>query len=385
MANTMTNVVDTIFAQSLLALRGFATMPRLVLTDLRNATAEQGDVINVTIPSIATVGDVTPANTPPAGDNLAPTKAPIALDQWRMTKMHLTDKEAREVAMSYKAGTMNSEVSERMRVLAEDVNAYIMGLYTDFYGLAGTAGTTPFGSDHTDATAARKLLNLQRAPLEPRRVVLDPDAMANLLGNRTILDAGFRRQGEDTARTGLVGEFLGFDWYEDQQVPTHTVNAIGAGALTVNGVNAVGASSVSIAKGAGANWSALKGDIITFAGDSQQYVITANTTVTQNTNTSVPISPTLKVATAGGEAVTVAGSHTANLAFHRDAIALAVRPLAAAEGFSGGNEIRTAVDPVSGLALTLEVSREHMRTAWTFSILYGAKVIRPELGVRIAG
>lgn len=379
MANTFTDIVDKIFARGLLALRENAIMPRLVNTNWGAQVASQGDVINVPIPSAMTVADVSPSNTPPAGGDVAPTKVDISLNRWRKVDMHVTDKEAREIAQ----GAREVQLSEAMKALGNDVDQYLLGLYAGVYGFAGTAGTTPFASDLSAATGARKVLGQQLAPPDPRYIVLNPDAEANALLIRAVQDASFRANQANTLRTGMIGQLLGFDWFMDQNVTTHASTALTAGAATVNGAHAVGVTSVSIAKATNAA-ELVEGDIITIAGDDQTYVVTADTTLAVG-NTSVPISPALKVATSGGEAVTLKAAHDVNLAFHRDAFALAVRPLAPADGFTGGNEIRTGVDPVSGLALTLEISREYNRTKYQWSILYGAKLVRPELACRIAG
>ena len=181
---------------------------------------------------------------------------------------------------------------------------------------------------------------------------------------------------------GTIGRKYGFDWAMDQQVPTFEASVMTEGALTVNGANEAGAQVVSLAKAT--NAAGLKeGDILTIAGDTQTYVVTEAVSLAVG-NTAVKIYPGLARPTTGSEAVTVSGSHVMNLAFHRDAIAFATRPLMdSANGL--GNLIQSAVDPVSGLSLRLEVSREHKRTRFSYDILYGADVVRRELGCRIAG
>ena len=85
-------------------------------------------------------------------------------------------------------------------------------------------------------------------------------------------------------------------------------------------------------------------------------------------------------------AVTVTPSHVVHLAFHRDAFALAMRPLSAGtQDLSLGNQILSMTDAETGISLRLEISRQYKQTVWEFDVLWGVKLVRPELAVRIAG
>ena len=349
--NDLSKVVDKLLAQGLLALRGTCVMPRLVNSDYSNLAAQQGASIDVPIPSAIKAQAVTPGATSQDTGDISPVSATIKLDRWMEAPFYLTDKDLMEA----NRGVIPMQASEAVKAIANDVNATLLGLGRKFYGMVGTPGTTPF-STVVDATNARKVLNRQLAPVNDRRIVLDPDAEAAALGLSGFADVS--KSGD--ARPiidGTIGRKYGFDWAMDQQVPTFEASVMTEGALTVNGANEAGAQVVSLAKAT--NAAGLKeGDILTIAGDAQTYVVM--------------------------EAVTVSGSHVMNLAFHRDAIAFATRPLM--DSVNGlGNLIQSAVDPVSGLSLRLEVSREHKRTRFSYDILYGADVVRRELGCRIAG
>lgn len=309
--NDLSKVVDKLLAQGLLALRGTCVMPRLVNSDYSNLAAQQGASIDVPIPSAIKAQAVTPGATSQDTGDISPVSATIKLDRWMEAPFYLTDKDLMEA----NRGVIPMQASEAVKAIANDVNATLLGLGRKFYGIVGTPGTTPF-STVVDATNARKVLNRQLAPVNDRRIVLDPDAEAAALGLSGFADVS--KSGD--ARPiidGTIGRKYGFDWAMDQQVPTFEASVMTEGALTVNGANEAGAQVVS-------------------------------------------------------------------LAFHRDAIAFATRPLMdSANGL--GNLTQSAVDPVSGLSLRLEVSREHKRTRFSYDILYGADVVRRELGCRIAG
>lgn len=374
MSNTITAVVNPLLAQGLLALRGMNVMPRLVNSDYQGAAQERNSVINVPIPSAITALAVTPGVTPPATADMAPTTAPITLDQWYEAPFYLTDNDLMQVMN----GTIAMQASEAIKALANQVNGFILGQYKGFYGVSGAAGTTPFATDTTAASNARKALNKQLCPPGDRRIVLDMDAEGNAITLPLFQQAN--TAGTTTTQVeGVIGRKVGFDWYADQQVPTHTSTALSAGALTVNGVNAAGAKTVSLAKATNAA-PLVKGDILTIA--SKTYVVTADTTLGVG-NTAVPIYPGLVAATAGGEAVTLTATHVVNLAFHRDAIAFATRPLLQVSHPAVISQ--SAVDPVSGIGLRLQITREYQRTRFAYDILFGGAVVRPELGARILG
>jgi hypothetical protein len=385
MANDLTVVAPKLLAQGLRALRGMNVMPALVNNDYSSEYAQKGLVVTIPIPSAIAVQDVTPAATPPSTGDVVPTQALVTLNQWKEAPFYLTDKDMQQ-AMD---GVIPMQASEAVKALADTVNAFIFSLYKGIYGFQGTPGTTPFASDTTAATSVRKTLNRQLCPPTDRRMVVDPDAEANALNLQAFQNTMW--SGSPSAIVeGKILRKIGFDWFSDTQVPTHTSTVFTAGAATVNGVNAVGAGStdggqtgtLSIAKATNSS-PLVAGDIITKAGDNQTYVVLADVTLAVG-NTSVSIAPANKVATAGGEAVTLKATHIVNLGFHRDAFAFASRPMA--DSTNGlGNIISSASDPVSGISLRMEISREHKRTRFSYDILYGATLVRRELACRLAG
>lgn len=258
----------------------------------------------------------------------------------------------------------------------------------------GTAGTTPFASDASAATNARKILNKQLCPLDMRSAVLDYDAEANALALAPFRDAS---QSADNAvvAEGQIGRKYGMQWYGDDHVPTHTSTALTAGAATINGVNAAGGGStdnlrtgtVSIAKATNSA-PLVAGDILewTVGGVVQQHVVVTGVTLAVG-NTTVTVAPALRVATAGGETVTLRATHVVNMAFRYDAFAFATRSLIEPSLDVGapGYKMETMTDPVSRLTVRVEVMRQYKQWCWDFDILYGGLLVQPANAVRIAG
>jgi len=383
MANDLSAVTPQVLAQGLLALRENCVTPRLVNSDYGSEAAGKGSTIDVPIPTAIATNDVTPDRYAPADPDMTPTSTPIAMTEWREAPFHLSDKDLMEA----EAGILPMQASEAIKALSNYVDAYVLALYRKFYGAAGAAGTTPFGTDTSEIVNARKLLNKQLAPLNDRRFLFDPDAEAGALNLRAFQDVSWTGDAR-AINDGNIIHKLGFDWFMNQNIPTHTAGTVGGAVgneTTVTGANLAGVTTLNVTVVAATTDLALvEGDIINIAGDSQQYVVTAAANVVAGAAGDISIYPGLAQATAGGEVITNVDTHVANLAFHRNAIAFANRPLADS-GDGLGNIIEVATDPISGLSLRLEVSRQHKRTRWSYDILFGAAVVRRELGVRVMG
>ena len=381
MANSLNEVTPKLLAQGLMALRSTCVMPRLVNRDYDTIAQQKGSTVDVPIPSAVAVNEVAAANFAPETQNVAPTSVPIVLDRWKEAPFFLTDKDMKQAMQ----GTVPMQASEAASALAVDANAYILGLYVDigtYHGKFDESGAIPntelfvgtaTESGTKDANQASKLLNINLAPRTDRRFVIDPNAEAQALNLRAFQDMSFN--GADYGiKEGQIHRKLGFDWFMDQQVPTHSNDPTLNNGVDVDA--AIGATTVSVGSMA---VPAVKGDIFHFAGVKTDHYL-----VTSATATSISFTPALKTAVIDTTKIHFAAPHVVNLAFHRDCIAFATRPLED-EGTGLGTMISAHTDPISGLSLRLEISREHKRNRFSYDMLYGASVVRPELGCRVAG
>lgn len=383
MANTITNVLPKLLAQGMISLRERAIMPRLVNRSYDELASQRGNVINVPIPSAISARDVAPSVTYANNQDSAPGVALVTLSLWKEASFQLSDNDM----VSVMNGFIPMQAQEAIKAVSNAIDQYILALHTGVFSLVGTPGTTPFNGSLTVAKQARVLLNKQLAPEDDRRAVLDPSAEGNLLLNQEILQAQERGDTGGIIR-GVIGTKLGMDWYMDQNVQSYTPGtgwASGNIASTVAG--AVGDVTLNIINSTASG--AIKvGDIFQLASDTsaypQQYVVTAAATISATVPAVIKFYPALKAAVAtGATLVVVSVPYVANVAFHRDAFAWASRPLQDLEGF--GHSIMSAVDPISGIALRLEVSRQYKQTTFSYDVLGGANLIRPELAVKIAG
>lgn len=381
MANNIENLTPQILGSILEVLREACVMPNLVNNSYSAEAAAQGAVIDINDLDDMAAFDITPGNYP-AAEVLSDVKAQqknLTLNKFKAVTFNMTDKELKEV----QEGTRPRAIEKAVKALANAINADIFSLYKEVYQVVGAPGVTPFGTSTVEAQQASRVLTSALADNDERRMVLDPFGYANALG-LNVLQKVNESGSSEALREAQITRALGFDWYQDQQVLTHTRTA--PATARVKTTAAAGATTLIVeATGGGGDLATAPaiGEVFTIAGQTQQYVVTAFTTNTPTGGTTLTISPALVAEATAEAAVTFVASHVANLAFHREAFAFASRPLLDLE--APGSIIQPLTDPVSGLAMRFEIQRQWKRTIFSLDCLYGVRAVRPQLACRVAG
>jgi hypothetical protein len=383
MASNYSPVLQQFIAGFLKKARAAMLASRVVNRDFDPMPVGKGQTISVTYPTSYVAKPVTPGAAPVAGDDATPSLAPLTLDQWWDVSTNITDKDLAAI----QSGIFDAEKDAMVVALVEKINSSIYSCTDQFYNVAGTAGTNPFATDEQPLLDAIEILDTARTSSANRIAILTAAAKAKALkiDNVTRYDA----RGDGAAKiTGVLGNAYGVDLMMDQLVGTHTSTPLSAGAATVNGAQAVGQGStdngrtgtVSIAKATNAA-PLVAGDILTFSGDSQTYVVTAAVNLAVG-NTTVSIAPALTTAKTGGETVTLTAAHKAMPVMVPEAITFASRLVSSLEDVG---HIAQMADPQTGLAITVEIQRQHYQSKLAVSCQWGVKSFRPEWGVRLLG
>jgi hypothetical protein len=148
----------------------------------------------------------------------------------------------------------------------------------------------------------------------------------------------------------------------------------GTGASYVtSGSTAVGTTDIALVTGTG---TVLAGDVVTFAADANnKYVV--NTGVAAPGTISLG-TPGARVTIATANALTVGNNFTPNVALHKSALELAIRPPAEPAGGDAADDKMIVVDPWSGLAFEIASYKGYMKRMIEVRCLYQWKAWKPD-------
>lgn len=304
-------------------------------------------------------------------------------------------------------------VKPAMVELAQKVESDIADSYKEIFNFVGTPGTEP--ANFLAVGAARAKLNKLGVPMaDPKSAFYNPDAALQLANS---LQNVFPQQiAKRAIEEAMITKYAQFEIFENQSLKTHTNGTHTTGSTPlVNGAsqNVTYAASKDtgtqslITDGWALSTAVLKeGDVFTIAGvnsvnrrsredtgELAQFVVRSDGTSDGSGDLTLTIAPaiitsgpyqTVTAAPADNAAISVVSGtedtgYVQNLAFHKNAITLAMAPLvlppgnvdASSESFEGVS-IRSIADYVF----------TDDEGVWRFDILYAVKVQNPGFAVR---
>ena len=365
---------SVIAREALMVLRNNLVFGGLVHRDYsQEFTAKIGDTVTIRKPATFEAKEFDETNGIDV-QTVTEGSTTVKLDKHLDVSFEITSKE-----LTLSLDEFNERVlTPAMQPFAQKIDEYLAGLYVDIPYYAGTAGTTP--SQAADIANCGKVLNINKAPMTNRNIVLDPVAQASLIVLDSFMEVD-KAGTSEALRNANLGRLLGFDTYMDQNIKTHTKGDLSAGEGKVLVKGAVDAGKTQATFDSTTLTGTLKkGDI--FLVDGNPYVVTEEATAASN-EIAVKFYPGAKgTGFADNAEVTIVGNHTANLAFHKNAFALVTRPLALPMGTDKAEYV--SYDGL-GIRVVQSYDISKKKDVISLDMLCGVKTLTPELACRLLG
>lgn len=378
-ALTLTGLLPTIYnAMNVVSREQVGFIPA-VARDSSAERAAKDQTVRSPVVGVMAAEDLTPAAY--AADTPAQTinYVDMTISKSRSVPFGITGEETRGLQT---AGTLaridQDRISQALRTLTNEVEADLADLHKYASRAYGTYNTTPFGTavDLSDFAAARRILSDNGAPNSDLHMVLGSAAVSNIRGKQSGLFKVNEAGNDQLLRYGELGNVEGFALHESAQVKTAVTVGTGASATTNTTGYAVGTTTISLAS-AGTG-TIIAGDIITFANDTNKYLVVTGDTDVSGGGTFVIAEPGLRQALpASAVAITVIGATTRNMFFHRSAIQLATRAPAMPEGGDAADDVMLVTDPVSGITYEFCIYRQKRQVRYEVNLAWGVKMIAP--------
>ena len=378
--NTITGLVPEIYEALDIVSRELTGMIPSATMNASANTVQVGQAIRVDVEPAGNVSNITPAMVVPDPTGQTSGFTDIIITKSRAAEFGFNGEDQKGLNTGAGYGTVRAnKIAQAIRALTNEVETDLCGLQSTFSRAHGTAGTTPFGTanDYTDASNVLKILKDNGSPLQDNQLVINTTAGVNLLGKQAaVADAG----SDSILRQGVLLDINGMPIRESAQIVDQAAGGI-AGAATTNAAGyAIGATVLTLAVGGTGN--VVAGDVVTFAGDTNKYVVASAVFAGVNPaagDTITIAAPGLRVAmTAATKAITKIAASSRNLAFNRSAIVLAARAPARPSEGDMASDVIVITDPRSGLSMEFAMYQGYRKVRYEVALAWGVKNIKPE-------
>jgi hypothetical protein len=356
--------------QALMILENEVVVPALVHRDFENDIGKQGKTIEIVKPPIFVANDFDPSVgitvQDPDEDSIDAT-----LDRWKEVSFQLPDLE-RSVS---ERDLLSEYLRPAMIPLAEAIEQSVLNELafniTDNNSMLGASNASMTADGVADAHTQ---LFRQKAPVRDGanvHAILSIKDNGALLKEEKFTNNQYSGDGGQSLQDAYLGRRYGFNLFPSQLAPAPTPGDTSA---LVNNASGYTAGTTSLAVD---NLTAAipEGAILTFSGHGSKYIADTGCTTTL-----LKLKNALTASVTDNEAITVLDVNQ-NLFFHRNAVALAMRPLETPMAGAGSVSF---VETYKGYSVRVEIFRDGNKKRHIVSIdaLWTAKILNPSLAVK---
>lgn len=370
MANTLTNLLPELYVNLDIVSRELVGLIPAVTIDASANRAAKDQTIRTFVAPAASSRAITPGLYAPDDGNQTIGSVTLSISNLEAVPIRWNGEEIASLGPDF-AAVRAQQIQQAMRTLTNKIETDLAALQSKFSRAAGTAGTTPFGTagDYTAASLTRKILVDNGSPTSDLQLVIDTAAGANLRGKQAA-NAADPAGSTGLLRQGVLTDLNGMEVRESAQIKLPTIGSVSGTLASL--VRAKGTTVLTTT--ADYSGTLLAGDIVTFAGDTNQYVITSVSASAITIGAPGLVDGT----TSGTKAITVVAASRRNMAFSKSAIVLATRlPYLPPSGDAATARV-TITDPRSGISFDFAEYRQYMQTHWEVQCAWGVGVIKPE-------
>ena len=371
MANVFTSLAADIFvARDKVGRELVGAIPACTINADGTTRAAKGDTIRAAYTRAQTVNTTyAPSMTIPEGTDQTVDNMTMTLNSYASIQIPYTGEDVKHLDNgSGFQSVYGDQIYQAFRALSNKMELDLLLNINNSAGNAyGTAGTTPFSSNMNDISNIRKLL-VDRGMPDDGQVsgVWNTSATVNLRNLSNLYKVNEAGSNE-LLRQGVLLDLYGIKIRESAQVNSHTAGS--AASYVLNGVHAVGATTITVKTGTG---TLLPGDVIVIGG--KKYVVLVGLASAG----AFTINSGLQKAGADGDTVTPEASYAGNVVFHKAAVELGMRAIALPHGGDAAVDRMTVQDPWSGLIFELAMYKGYQKAMIEVGCLYGTKVWKPD-------
>lgn len=379
MPNVLTNLAADIYkAADTVAREHVGFIPSVMVSGdgSDSARAAVGGIVRSAFTRIPTVVDRNTGMTISEGTDQTIDNKVLTITKDRALEISWLGEEIKHVNNGTGFTTIyGDQITQAMRSLTNEMEVDLKNVaYQGASRAIGTAGTAPFVDDLEDLGNLEKLFIDNGAPVSSnnRSLILNSTAKAKMYGLTQLTNVN-ERGNSSFLEQGVMGNLNNFN-LRTTGASTAVIKGTGTGYLT-SATASIGDTAISVDTGSN---TILAGDVITFAGDTNKYVVAialAGGTVTI-------AAPGLVQDLAEDVALTVGGNYSANVAFERSAIELVVRapaiPIVNGVARDAAIDRMVVLDPLSGIPFEIAIYPGQGKVIMQVSAVWGVKAWKSE-------